>query len=301
MYYIGIDGGGTYSRLVAVDEEGGIIGRHAGGSTNLSVTPYNTVSDNIKRLLMEFGILTKTKLANCKALCIGSAGVDTPEDAAVMECLLKELSIPCPVKAVSHAELILATAALGQPAAVVIAGTGSVAYATDAEGKLRRCGGWGCQIDDGGSGYWMGMEAIRAVLMAYDGRLPETRLTNMLKAHFGLAELSDIVKLIYQNSFNKAKIAELALLVQQAAEEGDEISKSIHLRAGKELYFLARALIRQYHLEKCKLVVSGSILLKNDVIRTVFADYITKDFPNVELVSLSEKPEMGAVYLAAQV
>ena len=66
---------------------------------------------------------------------------------------------------------------------VIIAGTGTVGWAT-VNGQTHRVGGWGLPISDEGSGAWLGIEALRRVLWAADGRIPWTPLLQLLFADF---------------------------------------------------------------------------------------------------------------------
>lgn len=298
MYYIGIDGGGTYSRIIAVDRDMKTIGKHTGYSTNISSNSYEKVLDNIKKLLMEFNHLTNTNLADCSGLCIGSAGIDTAENTQAMEKLLKEIGVACPLKVVNDAELILATETKGTPGVAIISGTGSIGYAIGKEGAKDRAGGWGYLIDDGGSGYWLGMQAIKHALLAYDGRGKNTILTEKIISHFKIKNIENVLNYIYTPNFNKAQIAELALLVKNAAAEGDEIAAILENEAANELFYLAKALITRNELFNHKVVLSGSVILLNDNIRKNFIKLIKKEFSNVDVVPIREKPEMGAIYLA---
>ena len=68
--------------------------------------------------------------------------------------------------------------------AVIVAGTGTIGWAV-LKGKSYRVGGWGLPISDEGSGAWLGCEALRRVLWAFDGRIAWTPLLRALFAHFG--------------------------------------------------------------------------------------------------------------------
>jgi glucosamine kinase len=72
----------------------------------------------------------------------------------------------------------------GEDGGVIIAGTGAVAWGI-VRGRTHRIGGWGLPISDEGSGAWIGMEALRRVLWACDGRTAWTPLLRVLFAQFG--------------------------------------------------------------------------------------------------------------------
>ena len=120
------------------------------------------------------------------AICLGIAGVDRPNDAAVVRGIMKRIGFKARVLIVNDALIALETGAPGQPGVVIISGTGSIAYGRNAAGEAARSGGWGYVLGDEGSGYWIGRAALRAVLREADHRGPATALTPMLLDHFGV-------------------------------------------------------------------------------------------------------------------
>ncbi|HYE38995.1 MAG TPA: BadF/BadG/BcrA/BcrD ATPase family protein, partial [Ramlibacter sp.] len=73
----------------------------------------------------------------------------------------------------------------GQPGAIVIAGTGSIAEALRADGSRATVGGWGFRVDDEGSGGWLGLQAVRHGLAALDGRVNISPLARRVWMHCG--------------------------------------------------------------------------------------------------------------------
>src|SRR5213078_4483038 len=88
------------------------------------------------------------------------------------------------VLVVNDALIALAAGAGDDPGIVIISGTGSIVYGRNERVEAARAGGWGHMIGDEGSGYWIGREALAAVMRAGDGRGPETGLTAAMLAHF---------------------------------------------------------------------------------------------------------------------
>jgi len=298
QYFIGIDGGGTHSRLVAIDKEMNVLGMHSCGATNITSEPFENVYANIKNLLHEFNIQTNTSLEDCQAICIGTAGAKTSDNAAITADIFRKLGFTGHLTVMNDAELVLAAETKGEPGAAIIAGTGSVGFALDHNGAILRTGGWGHLIDDGGSGYRIGMDAIKAALMDFDGRKKKTILTRMIASHFEIEQIDQVLSYIYSESFNKSKIAEIAMLVSKASSEGDSIAQAIELDAANNLISLAKVLIQKAKLSTHKIVLSGSIIIHNQKIRTKFCRDIQAMFPEMQIVNASAKPEMGAAYLA---
>ncbi len=309
MYYIGINCSGTYSRLLAVDEDGKVLGRHAGNSLNLNQNAAETVKENLKRLINEFNALTKTKLSDCKALCVGANGLGSDHGTSLkllstvndkiyeMEKMLRDLEITCPIKVVHDLECALASETKGEPGILVMSTLNSVAYALDREHKLHTVGGFGSLIDESGSGYWIGMEAVKCVLMAAEGRIQSTILTEKIKEYLQIKSIYEITDLIYSKRLSKSQIMEIAILVKHAAKE-DAIAKIIEDQASKALFSLVKPLAQVLSMAEGPFVLSGSIITNNQNISALLSGLIKKTFPKATVIIQKEKPEMGAVYLA---
>jgi len=286
-YFIGIDGGGTGSRLVSINRERGIIGRGFGGATNIASIGREAVSSNIMALFAQLG----SDIDECKGICIGSAGATVGENRQFLKDIFRNMGYAGEVSICNDGELMLLAETGGDAGAILISGTGSVAYAIDRFGTRHRAGGFGHIVDDGGSGYRIGMDAIKAVKYAFDGRGPETLLSGLIQID---------IDFIYGPDFDKAEIAKLAILVRDAAGLGDAVAMEIESRAAGELVLLASAVITRAGLaeEPHKLVISGSVILNNQNIRDMFESEMHRKFPIVEIVEPCQSPELGAALLA---
>ncbi|BBX48078.1 hypothetical protein GCM10009641_08780 [Mycobacterium cookii] len=165
---------------------------------------------------------------------VGAAGALAAPDAAraLGHALLRSLRAER-VAVTSDAVIAHAGALNGEPGVVLIAGTGVVALAIDADGALRTADGWGPWLGDEGSGAWIGAAGLRAALRAHDGRGPSTTLLDAARARFGPpttwpAQLT-----------NAAALASFAPDV--LAAEGDTAARAIVSAAAEALAATARA------------------------------------------------------------
>lgn len=298
-YYVGIDGGGTKSRLVAVDTNRKVVGEALGGSTNLSSNSRTEVWNNLNDLFSEGFEKNKLEISDCLGLCIGSAGLDSSRSKDDMVRIIQEMGFACPISAVNDSQLVLAAATKGEPGVVVISGTGSIAYGLDENGNTIRCGGWGHLIDDGGSGYWMGKEALKAALCAFDGRGPQTVLVDMFKREFKIETLSDCVDIIYRR-LNKSDISRYSFYVEKGAMAEDKVCISIVRNAARELFNLADAVLKRLGSNDLSVIVSGGNILNNKLLNKMFVKIMKEAYPRVLVVELSQKPVTGAVHLAME-
>lgn len=106
-----------------------------------------------------------------------------------------------------------AAATRGEPGIMVLSGGGTVAYGRDASGNSLRVGGWGHLLGDEGSGYWIGLEAIRAALRSWAGTAPRTALEESLMTKFRVDEDRQLIEKVYSGDIPDAEIAGLVPLV----------------------------------------------------------------------------------------
>ena len=177
-YVLGIDGGGTKTQAAIVDETGHVRGVGLGGPSN-----YDDIGANRARANIAQAVTAACAPAGCEpapfaAAFLGLAGIVSPADRAVVQGIAADLRLaPLDRVGVDHdCRIALAGGLSGRPGIVLIAGTGSSCYGRNAAGGDWRAGGWGSQIGDEGSGYWLGLHALQSAVRAYDGRGPATRL-----------------------------------------------------------------------------------------------------------------------------
>src|SRR5688500_3296505 len=182
LYVLGLDAGGTKTICLLADGNGSVLATARRGGANLQAAGELEVEKVLHEVMEE--ALEGTEIAP-GVICLGIAGVDRPDDAAVVRGIMKRIGYKARVLVVNDALVALEAGAPGQPGIVVISGTGSICYGRNAAGEAARSGGWGYVLGDEGSGYWIGRAALRAVLREADKRGAQTALTPLLLQHFG--------------------------------------------------------------------------------------------------------------------
>lgn len=297
QYYIGIDGGGTNSRLLAVDAQQNILYQANGSSTNMASNSKKFVNGSITALLDGCWKTAGLRKADCVGLCIGSAGLDSESTLSAMQEMMEGLGFSCPITVVNDSVLALSAATQTCAGIIVISGTGSIACGMAEDGSIVRCGGWGHLLDDGGSAYWIGKEALRRSLMSYDRRESETILCKYLPKALGVVHITDCLDSVYSD-FNKTKLAKLSILVHQAAKDGDAVSLSILRDAARELATLAQAVMHRIQHHIPVVIVSGSTILNNGILFQMFEKALHEINPKIEIRKLQQDPVWGAIYFA---
>jgi N-acetylglucosamine kinase-like BadF-type ATPase len=263
MSYLCVDGGQTKTAVSLLDEEGKTLESWREGPLTTPSKPG--AADNLRAVVRsaceELGRrLERSGGAAPEAACLSLTGYHEGDE--FVPPLVKEEAR----KVVPNLERIhvipdyvgnWVAATAGEPAIMVISGGGAVAYGRDASGHSARAGGWGHLLGDEGSGYWIGLEAIKMVFRAHDGMVPKTSLEAELLQRFELAHVRDLMNRVYSGGISEPEIAELVPVVDALARQGDETSMRIMERAAAHLMELAVVLLEQ--LGELPVFLSGGV------------------------------------------
>src|SRR5437764_9647474 len=231
MHVLGIDAGGTKTVCLLADERGTILSEARGPGANLHAAGELAV-EKVLHEVMEGAIGDRAVVP--AAICLGIAGVDREDEAQVVRAMMRRIGYKSRVLVVNDALIALVAGACDDPAIVLIAGTGSIAYGRNGSGEAARAGGWGHMIGDEGSGYWIGREALAAVMRGADGRGPETALATEILAHFNVSDVSRLPRIVYDRDQPRMSVAALGPIVQPVAEQGDAAAMRIPERPADE-------------------------------------------------------------------
>jgi len=159
------------------------------------------------------------------ALWAGLAGAGRPGEREAVEIALRSMGLARRVKVGMDVEGAHRDAFGYGPGVLLVVGTGSMAWGQDPEGREVRVGGWGTLLGDEGSGYWFGLQALKAVVRAADGRGPITTLTDTILK--GLHLRSPHALIPWTASATKGEIASLSPLLLEAGVAGDPAAAEI--------------------------------------------------------------------------
>jgi N-acetylglucosamine kinase-like BadF-type ATPase len=295
MLVLGIDVGGSKAVCWLANERGDVLSETRGPGATLQVGGDVAVEQALRQVILPMLRDAETGLAG---ICLGMAGVDRPEDAATVRTMLVRLAQTTSVLVVNDALIALEAGVGSAPGIVIVAGTGSIAYGRDGHGRAARAGGWGYVLGDEGSGYWLGRQALQAVVRATDRRGPETSLTSRVFTHFGITRAPDLVQEVYFRLSQPAAIAALSGLVHSAAADGDAVATRILDVGAEELAGAALAVAARLGLDVCPVLLSGGVFLASPLLASRVVTRVTHALPNAVVAPLQVEPVAGAVRLA---
>lgn len=304
---IGVDGGGTKTKLSAMDAATGEIvsSSTVGGINSCSLTLQGAA----KNLAEGIRALKLTERDFVKALSIGDPGIDDSVPGQGI-ALQKEIAasglLSENTKYYSCSDVFMALYAFtcGEAGALIVAGTGSMGvafpkrYIFGKENKIETVGGWGEPVPDKGSGYAIAVAGIEAAMDAYDGIASPTLLTEALREFCGVSEMRETIGIFNGGELKKSEIAAFAKSVDLCASEGDRVAENILRQSGVSLGKYALSLLNRIDSERRRVGVYGSVLVRNRLVREAFENTVSDKFPEAEIRVPDSPPEIGAIYYA---
>jgi N-acetylglucosamine kinase-like BadF-type ATPase len=295
MTVLGIDAGGTKTVCQLADGDGRVLSAFRGPGANLVSLGESGVEAALRTAVAP---ALAGFPGGLDAVCIGMAGVDQPREADIVRQILTRLGRFDHTLVVSDSLIALEAGAPDSPGVVVASGTGSIAYGRDARGRAARAGGWGHVLADEGSSFWLGKEALRAVMRAADRRGPATGLTERVLRHYGVGRPQDVAREVYAGGVRPAAVATLAAEVESAAAAGDGVAARILAEAAVELRLLAASVVEQLNLPEGPIILSGGTFrAAPGLTRTLLID-LARQLPRATARLLEVEPAYGAVRLA---
>lgn len=298
--FLGVDGGGTKTHIVLMDENKQLIAEGTDGASNPLRVGIEQAAVNILSAV-DFACDAGNKnRGDIVAATLGLAGVRREDLRQRMrERLMRNLNLKN-IEILTDADIALYGATLGRAGIVVIAGTGSICIGQNDKGERASAGGWGPLAGDEGGGSGIARRALQAIAKASDGRGKPTHLSEAAQGYFRAAKMEDLSVAIYAPQVDNARIAGFARLVVETAKAGDEVAKAVVAEAGGELALAASAVVRQLKLEKRKFPVArvGGIFYAGELITAPFIERLHRLAPKAFLAEPRLPPAVAAAQMA---
>ena len=293
---VGVDGGGTRTRVLVADDQGREIVSVEGAGSAVRPGEAERSADVIAALVRDALAASDMNHVTPKVVCIGVAGVgrDTERQALWRALASRDVA----EEVVVHADATVALDdAFGEgPGVLLIAGTGSVAFGRGPTGNFARCGGWGPFFGDEGSGSWIGRKALSVVTAAADGREPETALTG---AVLTAAEVNDVSELVaWAAAATPSTLATLAPVVMSVADSGDLRANALLTLSVEELMLHLRTLARQLFVDERAAVpvaLAGGLMIRGSALRKRLEHRLKSAVPGAQIRAEEVVPVRGAV------
>lgn len=244
--FLGVDGGGSKTDFLLIDEQGRVLASHRAGSAY-----YLEIGVDALQAMLAEGVLTSLRRAGLDPSSLEFAFIGLPsygEDSDLLARMDGMLTGVLPAERYRCGNDMVcgwAGALASRDGINVVAGTGSIAYG-ELGTRQARAGGWGELFGDEGSAHWIVREALTLFARMSDGRAPKTGLHQLIGEHLQLRADLDLCAAVYgPPAMSRSELARLAPLVALAARSGDAAALDVFARAAQELVALVDAVYDQ--------------------------------------------------------
>ncbi len=300
---IGIDGGGSRTRGV-IFRGSNELHRAETGTARVGSVGVVESSERLLNLIHDLCGSAKVAAGEIDAVAIGLAGVWLREEQQRSEQLLhlfaRERKVGIENLAVtSDAAIALEGALGGESGIVLIVGTGTIAIGKTSEGSIVRCGGWGIELSDEGSGAWIGREGLTALARAFDGRGPQTSFADAMIGFFPVINPEQPRTLVAAFNEKIFDYPSVAPIVMDCAAQGDAVCSEIIRRAAAHLIESLEVLSKRYfqELDSVPVACLGGIMESETILAATLAEAL-QDYPRLQQIEPRNDALDGAVTLA---
>ena len=259
-YFLGVDSGGSKAAYALVSETGETVSLHIGpgyartiDSTDLTLS---LISEGVNVCLAHASV----HLPEVEGMAIGLSffGELADKDAEIARALQTAFDrTQCYIT--NDSEVGWAGSLAGKPGVNIVAGTGAIAYGRNAAGVAARAGGWAPFFGDEGSCYWLGRKVMELFSKQADGRLRRGPLYDLVRREFSLEDDFAFIELMERDYLpSRKKVAELQILLEEAAVEGDPSTFPVYEECTSELALCIAAVAEQLGLTGAPFAVSYS-------------------------------------------
>lgn len=287
-YFLGVDGGGSKTTAVVFNEKGEFICKACGESINY----YSVGIESARKAMADIINQLSQKEFDCTVIGMSALCERATAEETNRFCN----GIISSKKIIMDSDLFVALEAMDTQGecAVVISGTGSMAVCRNSDGTISHAGGFGYILGDEGSGYAIGLNAIKTAIRAAEGSESETTLTDKCLDFFSINNIYELIDLFYEKTVSRKIIASFAKEVMLCAESGDATAIRI---IGSEAKLLSQTALSLLKSKKTDIPIGlwGGVFQNNQIFRDKFAGYLSeKSFSNVKLLNFT--PELGAIF-----
>lgn len=246
MYYIGIDGGGTKTAFGLFDEQGTLVERVDLPTCHFLQVGYDGCAKCLSQGVYYF--IDKYQIC-CSHLLIGIGIAGYGNDSYVRKQLEEHISNA--LKGINYIltndiHIALMGAFNGEDGIVVVVGTGAIAMAQK-NNQIIRCGGWGYQLGDEGSAYWIGKQVLFHFCKQADKREDKDELYERVMKLYHLKNPYELISIVGSFQNERTQIAQLAKVCDELSHSNTSCQKILQ-EAGKEIATLVECLNHEFEV-----------------------------------------------------
>ncbi len=300
MYILGVDGGGTKTKVSLITDLGVYIGSAISGPSSIdtvsSEISLKNIQDGLQQILRENDI----EDIRISSVFAGLGGISSEEDKSLVNSYLHKIK-NCTRETVIHSENDIYNAfaggTMGKPSIAIVIGTGSVAFGIDEEENSFRSGGYSYKEGDPGSSYDLGRKTLKTLAKVLDNRYPTSLFIEEVKKELSVHTFSEAVKMFDEFYEDRTLTASLSKLVTLHADMGDIHALKIVEEATDDLALMVQAVNNSINLSNKELAIIGSLGNANTIFKKKFIEKVLKIDKTFIIHESLLDPSIGACIL----
>lgn len=301
MYYLGVDGGGTKTRYILVDENLNIIKDVERGTIHIYQIGALNLRNELKSTLDIIISESNIRKNDIEHVFLGVPGYgESKSDKNIIDDIVGEVFKEINYTVGNDAVAGWAAGTGCNDGINIVSGTGSIAYGRNKEGIEARCGGWGPGIGDDGSAYWIALRIINEYTKQKDGRKEKTVLLDIMERELDIKDYFEVVDIVFNRlKFSRTEIASFARIASIAAREGCRVCNFIFEEAAYNLFLHIRSLSTTLNLKDGFILsYTGGVFRAGGLILDPLKVMLDEDSINCIIKEPEIEPWHGAALMA---
>ena len=299
-YVIGVDGGSTKCLLKAKDCQGNLLASFSGKTTNHLLVGVTEAGRRIAKQVQDLIASFNGNKEDCACVFVGAAGIDSPKDKMTAYGFYNSLLLNCPIFCMNDGNVALYSTTKGV-GIQAISGTGSIVVGRNAAGATTRSGGYPSTIyGNEGSSQWIAHYALNHTSKYLDGSVGVSPLIEKVDSYFNGLTVNKLIDCAI--ALRRRPVdSQLAVLVCEAAKEGDPAAIRIQQKGAHELIDVAETCVNKLGFARDEAFLSGvwgSVFVNNELFFDAYREEFLRRFPASRVVFPSGDAADGAVQLA---
>lgn len=290
-YILSVDGGGSKTLYCLYEIENNCKEYIKGNSTNYKNIGIDAVKSNLEENINEIMSKKNISFKDIKYFVFGLSSCDTAEDYNLFKKLLEHIGIKENFVIMNDAELAFRAICPFEDGGVIVSGTGSIGFAFD-EKKVVRVGGWGKELSDLGSGYWIGRKFLEKYILYLENM--EEKDDSFDKIEILANDKRKQLEKIVEKYDTTEKIASVAKFVIK--EKDTLLCKKILDEAAEELTKMIKQISKIIKKDMYTLVLSGGVAVNEIVTSKIKEKLIQYNLEGkIKLVTNKYEPVDGGI------
>jgi len=297
-YYLGIDGGGTKTKIMIINDLKEVLYEKVGGPSSVDTVTSDVTFNNIKNLIDSFR--NDSPNLYFSGLFAGLGGIVFNEQKKDLIKLFKTLpGINNDTKIVVENDMYnaLYSGLLFDEGIGLIVGTGMVSFGKKGN-KTHKCAGWGFKEGELGSGYALGKQAISYMIRCFDNRLEKDDFAKEVASKLNLYKSEDIITIMDDIYLNRTLIASLAPIVTKYANNNHPYALKIIEEHTDEIKLAVEGVYNTLNLKKPTIVIVGGLGNADGAFKTMLHLKLKEIDPYLKIIKPIVDPALaGALYI----